>query len=481
MFNRVLSSGMRTRGRISFSTTTPPKAPKRKKIEGKKFQVINSEIINPVATQLPTFTEATIQNIQPLQSRTVAVISGGSGELGRRQVLNALREGSKYTHVIAVTSSPDQLKKYLIENGIQENDPRLLIADRRGSSLETAISNAMPLQVEEVEIFNTIGGANKKFGPKYTPAQLAKKNSEPTMEFIRAVGNSSVKSGVKSIAVVHYSSIAASMNNLDECLYANERKRTEDLIFGYFEGLQLERGIQTKAIALRVGFIWQDLQKVVIDTKEGEKVEHHIFDTGYEFGPHHYSHFPMILCIGSGMQTMQPIHVNDLIEGGENAISYPVIEKNMVINAVTKENEMSFIRFISLLHPRWMDESGGLQSLHIPYEIAKAGTEFAGVGHFQDYAVNYAKEQDRRRLAGKSDALCPAMFNVILGKDPIKIASFMEDKKTLGFTCPKLDLTKIAWEGVKSGVKNPRLLHNFVRDTWKHKNKVEIKEVIVME
>lgn len=452
---------------MSFSSSLP------------KFQAIRGGMANPLPTQLPTFVpvQPVLQHLQPLSSRTVAVISGSSGELGRRQVLNALRDGSRYTHVIAVTSDPGQLRKYLSAHGIQENDPRLLIADRKGSSLKSAIDNVMPQCVDEVEIFNTIGGANKEFGLVYTPAQLAKKNSEPAMEFIQAVVSASVNSGAKSISAVHYSSIAASMNNLDECLYAMERKKTEDLIFDYFDGLESALGIQTNATAMRVGFIWQDLQKIVIDTKDGEQIAHHIFDTGYEFGPQHCSHFPIIPCIGSGMQTMQPIHVNDLIVGGENAIIYPGRRKNMVVDAVTKENEMPFLGFISLLNPRIRSE--GLLTLHIPYEIAKAGTAFAGVGHYQDYAINYAKEQDRRRSVGVSDALCPAVFNDLLGKDAIRVANFATENQQVEFTCPQLDLTNIALQGFISGIKNPRLLRNFVRATWNHKDKVEIKQFVV--
>ena len=476
MLSRIISSGCRIRGRMHFSTS---RFLLGQGFGNGKFHAINSEALKvPIAAVTAPLLQAnnqveTTSNTQPLQSRTVAVISGGSGELGRRQVLNALREGSRYTNVIAVTSSPDQLIKYLVENGIPENDPRLLIADRGNDTLENAISKVMPHGVDNVEIYNTIGGSNKELGPKFTAEQLEEKNSVPTMEFLKAVGNASIKSGVKSIGVVHYSSITVSMNDLTKCQYANERKKTEDLIFDYFNTLQAEQGIKTKAVAMRVGFIWQDLQIIVTINEKGEEIKQYYFDTGYAYGPHHHSHFPVIFCMGSGSQTMQPIHIMDLVEGGENALSHPLTTENLVVDAVTKVNEMSYSTFMSLLNPK-----KELLTLHIPFPIAKAITEFATYGHNQDYAANYAEEQERRREAGESDALCPERFDMILGKEARKItAEFYIDGKAVKYSCAKLDLSNVIWRSAKSGIKNPRHLYNLARETWAHKDKVKIGSI----
>lgn len=420
-------------------------------------------------------------SIRPLFSITkisaakeLVLVSGARGGLGRAIIAEAFSQRKK---VFAFTSQPHQVEDFLKRYGLPSSS-QLIWIDSKAKNLKELIDDTLSEeQAQTAHIINTIGGTPKGITPGYTYVDLYEKNVVAPLAFIQKTVEALIKpspsrSPIQQINVIHLSSIAASLPGQEErCIYAKIRQIAENKIFNYLQELKKKHSIEVRFTALRIGFVIQDLQN------NGEQ---YVLDTGYEFGMHHMSHFPLIFALGHGKHPTQPIHIKDVTEGIKKIMENPDFgKKGEIVNAVTKGNEMPFLDFIASLHPKFMSRSPDLYALLIPYELAEAITPIVSAGHLQDYAIQFCKAQDLLEKEGLPNRLDSTKFENLLGKKPISILDELYyQKKQTQFICAKPEIRKLVSAAFLHLCRDPGKGKNLWRALQAYRSQIQLVQVI---
>lgn len=351
-----------------------------------------------------------------LAQHNAIIITGGSGEIGRRFVLGALEKGFK--KIFIQSNKMSLVTEYLKKSGGCKGSAmqdKLRFISREFSPVE--LNREIPSDVKALSIVNCVGGTPDQ---GYTEKEIRDYNLAPLEAFIGRVDEMMRQryqegSSFDKLKIINISSIAASYLPQGVSSYADVRREIdEEVLPAKALAYTQEYGVDASAMGLRLGVVVQDL------------LDDFIYASGYSHGLSDLAHYPAIPAIGSPNLSVQPVHVFDVVEAAFNALLEYDVDNGTVVDAVSENNTYPYSLFMATLHPKL---HSGLYSVSIPVDTALELVKLLPAGHFQEYAVKFIQQQMQDLSQGNKDFLDGKNFKTLLGREPINVMGYlMRDK-----------------------------------------------------